>query len=901
MIKPFYVYGLLVILAAGTLGYLFINTETREDDRGHARFDRGLRRVAQLDAHLDKVVLESEIGIGFQFGPLVDGVDALRLARAHMRHIPAFFGEARASSFTKRLDELEALLAEKEELTESVKSDLAILRSSLAYLPKSAREFRSDTASDPAWAPLGPRVGRLVESVLRFQLSTQDRPETSPQGEIDDLANAIEDLEGEFRDRCDRLLAHARVISERSSGVKETTLEMAGLPISSTIAVLIDDARDIYRIARARTRGFRIAFLVYSAALLLVVIVVLLRLRSSAHALAEANASLEQRVADRTADLTRTNEELQTEIHEKERVQRELQQARDAAIEATLAKSTFLANMSHELRTPLNAIIGYSELLMEEAEDIDGDEDLFTPDLSKIRGAGKHLLELINGVLDLSKVEAGKMELYLEDCQLSELLAEVETVALPLCNKKENRLEVICEDGAGVARTDVTKLRQILFNLLGNSAKFTENGVITLAVEARDDRVVFRVKDTGIGMSPEQLSRVFEAFLQADESTTRQYGGTGLGLTITREFCRLMGGDVSVASAIGEGTCFTVDLPRRVEPIQPQTPADAVDEAVEDAAAGEARSLRHRKPEQCGEGISRESRREHAVNRLVSESEQRRITRNDPAQCQNQDPAYTTVSGAQAPSSDKPLILIIDDDEASRDLLARYLEKEGFATCRASSGEEGIAIAKKLIPAVITVDVLMPGIDGWDVLSRLKTDPLTREIPVIIASVTGRREKAFALGAFDFLTKPVDRDLLNGLLDRLFGRKNENSVMVVDDEEDNRRVLSHHLEKRASRVIAVENGQEALDRLKTERPDLVILDLMMPVMDGFEFLEHFRREPEWRSIPVVVMTAMDLTEADRRRLDGQVATIVERSRKQDGEQVSMVLDEVLEQIRKTVD
>ena len=470
-------------------------------------------------------------------------------------------------------------------------------------------------------------------------------------------------------------------------------------------------------------------------------------------------------------------------------------------------KSEFLANMSHELRTPLNAIIGYSEMVQEDAADLGAEQ--FTDDLKKINAAGKHLLELINAVLDLSKIEAGKMELYLETFDVAVLIKDIAAVIQPLAAKNGNRLDVRCPDTTGTMRADLTKVRQALFNLLSNACKFTERGTITLAVarEEVEDRqhIVFTVRDTGIGMTPEQLTRLFEAFSQADAATTRKYGGTGLGLALSRRLCRMMGGDVSVASEAGRGSTFKISLP-------------VVVDAPPESAAPAAPSA-------------------------------------DP---------QLSVAGT---------VLVIDDEAAVRDLMQRFLTKEGFRVATAQSGEDGLRRARELRPDAITLDVMMPGMDGWAVLSALKADADLADIPVIMLTIVDDRNLGYALGASEYLTKPIDRERLVGALRKY---RRDLPVLVVDDDAGVRQLLRRMLEPEGYVVIEAENGRAALARLGEVSPSAVVLDLMMPEMDGFEFVTEFRRHERWRGIPIVVITAKDLSQDDRERLNGYVQKILQK-------------------------
>jgi adenylate cyclase len=510
------------------------------------------------------------------------------------------------------------------------------------------------------------------------------------------------------------------------------------------------------------------------------------------------------------ADIT----ELKQREAELANILHEVEVARDAANEANRTKSSFLANMSHELRTPLNAIINVTEMLIEDARDFNRPDEL--EPLDRVLRAARHLLALINDILDLSKIEAGRMELHLDSFALAPLIEDVVKTIEPLAGKNGNELVLQCDPEVGTIQADQIRVRQALLNLVSNANKFTEKGTVTIRAHRRGesgrDFITIAVSDTGIGISAEQMGKLFQDFSQADSSATRKYGGTGLGLAISRRFCQMMGGDITVQSESGRGSTFTIRLP---------------------AIVGDP-----------------------TVSLTAPE------------------PIRTRVEG---PSSlPAPLILIIDDDPTVRDMIGRLLEREGFKVAKADGGRQGLRMVRELRPAAVTLDVIMPDLDGWTVLAAIKGDPVLADTPVVLVTIIDEKNRGYSIGAADYLVKPFDRDKLIGTL-RTLCDSIGGCVLIVDDDDIGRKQMREALEQHRWTIMEAENGRIGLERLREARPDAIILDLMMPEMEGFELLESLRSNPEWRDIPVVVVTARDLTAEDRRRLNGEVEKIILKS------------------------
>ncbi|HEU4323511.1 MAG TPA: response regulator [Roseiflexaceae bacterium] len=536
-------------------------------------------------------------------------------------------------------------------------------------------------------------------------------------------------------------------------------------------------------------------------------------------------------------------EALEQEIIERQQAEQAMMAARDAAMAANQAKSAFLATMSHELRTPLTAILGYSQL-MEQALKA-GDHQWLGNDLSRIRESGQHLNALISDVLDLSRIEAGKMSLSIGPVDVAQLVSQVVNTSRPLMARNSNTLEVRYEAAVGTIQSDEVKLRQVLLNLLSNAAKFTQQGRITVVIASDECEgapgLRFDVIDTGIGIAPNKLQDIFETFTQLDNSSTRKYGGSGLGLPLSQTFCRMLGGDISVTSTEGQGSTFTAIVP------------------------------------------------------LVSlpQAETAHVTNGEQATASEQTPARELQAGEQAPTGDI-LALVIDDDPDMGELLRRLFTTHNIEVVSTRSGAEGIELARDLLPDVMLLDVIMSDPDGWAVLAALKADPELATIPVIMISIDDQRQRGLTLGVVDYLVKPLDQERLLDLVKRYppdHQTKPEQpsaSLLIVEDDPALCQMFQRTCEREGWHVRTTPTGRDALLAMEAALPTVIVLDLMLPDVDGVQLIAQIQARPDWRHTPIVVLTARDLGPAERALLAGSVNKV----RQKNDTKLDMLVDDL---------
>lgn len=552
-------------------------------------------------------------------------------------------------------------------------------------------------------------------------------------------------------------------------------------------------------------------------------------------AISEQNKNLEEIVRKRTQTLEEQTHELKQEIAYRRLAEESLVVAKEEAERAARVKSDFITNISHEFRTPLNAVLGYCEILHYELNKMNRPD--FLQDLKAIESSGRHLLALLNDILDFSKIQSGKMDVNLENFKVAHLVEDLMSTIRPLARKNHNTISVTYQGFVNTMFSDPHRVRQVLLNLLSNACKFTENGSVAIKVTSQTlhdcEWVTFSIVDTGIGISQAMIPKLFQEFTQAETSTARKYGGTGLGLAISRRLCQMLGGDIAVESEPGKGSVFRVRLPADATYVGKPPPAT---EEPETATAGSVRG---------------EPAPQHAPNTNGSTPAHSRKTETAPLARE----AHTTV-------------LAIDDDPIVGDLIRRFLGKEGFRVHAAISGAEGLRLAEELKPDIITLDVMMPGMDGWTVLAKLKADPVLTGIPVIILTMVDGKERALESGAADFLNKPVDWDLFVDAVKRQ--RKTgaaSFSILVVEDDATNRGALCRVLKREGWQVMEAADGGSALKMMELERPALILLDLIMPEINGFDFLSRIGQNGRWGDIPIIVLTAKELSRDESKRLE----------------------------------
>lgn len=551
------------------------------------------------------------------------------------------------------------------------------------------------------------------------------------------------------------------------------------------------------------------------------------------------NENLEKLVRKRTLSLENQSRELMEEITQRSMAEESLLVAKEEAEASARVKTQFIANISHEFRTPLNAIMGYGEILKYEAEKLNRADIL--KDIASIDKAGKHLLKLINDTLDLSKIQAGKMNFNLEWFKVVELVDDVITTIRPLAKKNGNRFSVTYQGPVQSMNADVFRIRQVLLNILGNACKFTQEGLITLKISAKplhgEEWIYFVISDNGIGIESDKLEEIFSEYGQASPRHSGKFEGSGLGLSISKRLCELMAGTIAVSSKPDEGSEFTLAFPIDITTVDASDITNLTD----------------------------------LPQNPVHPSTQA----NDPSNTSEEvSPTLQQTSMKSESENPSDLILVIDDDAIARDLIQRFLERHGYQVETAAGGEEGFKKAKELQPKVITLDLIMPEMDGWEVLAKLKEE--VNETPVIIISIMDQREKALKEGAAEFLTKPVDWSRFLDSLKKYCRFMPPAPILVVDDDSPNRGALCRVLVRDGWRTQEAVDGADAILAVQKEIPSLILLDLVMPTMDGFDFILRLRENQKWQSVPILVLTAKELTQSEKNRLSGQVEKVFQK-------------------------
>ena len=567
-------------------------------------------------------------------------------------------------------------------------------------------------------------------------------------------------------------------------------------------------------------------------------------------------------------------------------------------------KSDFLSNMSHELRTPLNSIIGFTSILLSDRGDPMTNDQRKA--MEKVLKNGKHLLQLINDILDFSKIESGRMHVSVESDSVENVVSSAITTAEHLIRQKGLELKEEMQSNLPMFQTDTLKVKQIIVNMLSNAAKFTDEGSITVRTWFEKDMVYVAVKDMGIGIEPQNISRVFEEFQQIDSSHSRKYKGTGLGLPISRRLARLLGGDLVCESVYGEGATFTLTVPPELpksaeEKADVLRPAATTPPAEKKPAAAPAPSPAPKKEEAPVTATTQSTSVPGAAPTVILSPQERAELEKLKQEREKKKREEEKAEEAEKPPPPPPeqpsvengqkKILCIDDEPDVIEILRNYLIPEGYAVFAAYSGAEGIKLAEEVNPNAITLDIMMPQKDGWQVLRELKANAKTRDIPVLIHSMIDNKPLAFSLGALDYLPKPAEPMTVLSLVNKAVKSKDKH-VLLIDDDEEYREVLGKILGDEGFSVEQAKSGKEAMKKLREARPAMILLDIRMPEMDGFEFLRHLRQADQWKSIPVTILSGADLTDDQLTEVNKQMIDYVRKS--------DLTLDNITHTIKKVL-